>query len=155
MHFCSTGWFGTLFLTTRLICRPYRAFEPDIVLADGEVMSLGRFGVEGNAHHCPGHTDGSLALTLGSSDAMVGDLLASGVLLGGLVRTGRAKRPPFEDHPHLVAAALESMVGTGMQRFYMGHGGPLPAAEVQRHARQLRALPATGHGAHCHATQAS
>lgn len=147
MHFCSTGWFGTLFLKTRLICQPYRAFQPDIVLADGEAMPLERFGVDGSVHHCPGHTDGSLALTLGSSDAMVGDLLASGVLLGGLVRTGRARRPPFEDHPHLVAAALEAMVDNGMQRFYMGHGGPLPAAEVRRHACRLRALPPTAHGA--------
>lgn len=149
MHFCSTGWFGTLFLKTRLICQPYQAFEPDIVLADGESIALGRFGVNGTVHHCPGHTEGSLALTLGSNDAMVGDLLASGILLGGLVRTGRAKRPPFEDHPHMVAAALESMVSKGVRHFHMGHGGPLPASEVQRHARALRTLPATGYAAPC------
>lgn len=100
-------------------------------------MPLERFGVCGRVCHCPGHTDDSLALVLDSNEVMVGELLASGILLGGLVRTGRAKRPPFEDHPQLVADALEAMVDSGMQRFYLGHGGPLPAAEVRRHARRL------------------
>jgi hypothetical protein len=58
-----------------------------------------------------------------------------------LLRTGHAKRPPFEDDPHQVADELQRLVDAGMQRFYMGHGGPLPASEVERHAQVLRALP--------------
>ena len=57
------------------------------------------------------------------------------------MRTRQAIRPPFEDDPHAVADALQHMVDAGMQRFYMGHGGPLPAQEVVRHAHVLRNLP--------------
>ena len=33
------------------------------------------------------------------------------------VRTGRAKRPPFEDNPHQVADELQRLVDAGAQRF--------------------------------------
>jgi hypothetical protein len=73
---------------------------------------------------------------------MVGDLVSSGILLGGIVRTGRAKRPPFEADPLAVASELESMLAAGSQQFFMGHGGPLGADEVRRHAATLRELSA-------------
>jgi hypothetical protein len=68
---------------------------------------------------------------------LVGDLLASGILLGGVAMKGRAQRLPFEDDPILVAKALQRMVDSGMTQFYMGHGGPLPANEVRRHIAHL------------------
>ena len=74
--------------------------------------------------------------------------MASGVMLGGLMRTGHARRPPFEDDPHQVADELQRLVDGGMQRFYLGHGGPLPANEVLRHAQVLRGLPKRALG-HC------
>ncbi len=141
MRFCATGWFGHLFLRMGLILQPYTPFTPDHLLQQGETLDLTPHGMDGCVRHTPGHTAGSLSVQLAGGDAMVGDLLASGILLGGMVRTGRAIRPPFEDNPHAVAAELQGMVDAGMQRFYMGHGGPLPAAEVQRHAQALRALP--------------
>ena len=141
MHFCATGWFGRLFLRMGLILQPYVPFTPDRLLQDGETMDLAHYGLMGWVRHTPGHTAGSVSVQLACGDAMVGDLLASGILLGGLVHTGHAMRPPFEDDPHAVAAALQGMVDAGLQRFYMGHGGPLPAGEVQRHAQVLRALP--------------
>lgn len=91
--------------------------------------------------HSAGHTDGSLSVELDSRDAMVGDLLASGILLGGIVRTRHAIRPPFEDDPHIVAGELQRLVDRGMERFYMGHGGPVSSDEVRRHANMLMALP--------------
>ncbi len=138
MHFCATGWFGRLFLRTGLILQPYAPFVPDILLHDDETLNLEPFAFQGVVQHSPGHTAGSISLRLASGDAMVGDLLASGILLGGLVRTGHAIRPPFEDDAQVVSMELERLVQAGMQRFYMGHGGPLAAAEVQRHAKQLR-----------------
>ncbi len=141
MHFCATGWFGHLFLRMGLILQPYAPFTPDHLLQDGEALDLTPHGTEGCVRHTPGHTAGSVSVELAGGDAMVGDLLASGILLGGLVRTDQAIRPPFEDDPHVVATELQRLVDAGMQRFYMGHGGPLPAAEVQRHAKALRALP--------------
>ncbi len=141
MRFCPTGWFGRLFLRTRLMFEPYTGFAPDILLDGTEAMSLAPWGVRGVVRHTAGHTAGSLAVQLESQDALVGDLLASGILLGGIVRTGRAKRPPFEDDPHTVSRELERLVQAGAQRFYMGHGGPLDAAEVLRHARRIRSIP--------------
>lgn len=142
MSFCSTGWFGRWFLRTGLILQPYTAFIPDILLQEDQVLKLDRFGINGVAQHTPGHTAGSVSVQLATGEAMVGDLLASGVLLGGLVRTAHAMRPPFEDDPDAVALELQRMVDCGMQRFYMGHGGPLIAGEVQRHAHELHELRA-------------
>jgi hydroxyacylglutathione hydrolase len=142
MEFCPTGWFGRLFLRTRLMYEPYAGFEPDILLGGKETLDLAAFGVRGLVRHTAGHTAGSIAVELPSQDALVGDLLASGILLGGIVRTGRARRPPFEDDPQTVARELEQMVQQGARRFYMGHGGPLDAAEVLRHARAIRSIAA-------------
>lgn len=137
MGFCETGWFGRLFMRTRLILEPYAPFTPDLLPSDGETIDLRSFGIEGRALHTPGHTSGSVSLELEGGDALVGDLLASGILLGGLVRKGHAIRPPFEDDPRAVAIELHRLVDAGAQRFHLGHGGPLDAAEVRRHAASL------------------
>lgn len=141
MRFCATGWFGHVFLRMGLILQPYTPFTPDVLLQTNETLDLSAYGLDGRVLHTPGHTAGSLSVQLASGDVMVGDLLASGILLGGIVRTGQAIRPPFEDDPYAVADALQNMVDVGMQRFYMGHGGPLPAKEVARHAGALRDWP--------------
>lgn len=151
MTFCTTGGLSRLFLRTGWVMRPYAPFTPHILLQDGDHLDLLPYGVPGQVRHTPGHTAGSISVELEGGDAMVGDLLASGVMLGGLVCTSRAKRPPFEDDPHQVADELERLVGAGMQRFYMGHGGPLPASEVLRHARALRTLPHRPCGGCCQA----
>lgn len=137
MTFCVTGWFGRLFIRTGLMFQQYDAFEPDIILRDGEQLELSRFGLDGIVRHTPGHTDGSLSVELASQEALVGDLVASGILLGGIMCTGKAKQPPFEDNALVVSQSLEALVFRGNKKFYMGHGGPLPAEEVLRHAKKL------------------
>lgn len=142
MTFCPTGWFGRLFLCTKLMLEPYVGFRPDIELAVGAELDMAQYGVDGVIRHTPGHTEGSISVELPTGDALVGDLLASGILLGGIARTDHAKRPPFEDDPGRVAEHLVRMVDAGYERFHVGHGGPVAAAEVARHARDLRALSA-------------
>lgn len=142
MTFCATGWFGRAFLRTGLIRRPYEPFTPDVLLQDGEVLDLNQYGIDGVVRHTPGHTCGSVSVQLAAGHAMVGDLISSGILLGGIARIGKAKRPPFEADPLAVAAQLESMLDAGSRQFYMGHGGPLMADEVRRHAVTLRSLKA-------------
>lgn len=102
MTFCPTGWFSHIFKSTGLILQPYTAFSPDILLTNDEVMDINRFGIPGFVKHTPGHTAGSISVELATKDAMVGDLVASGILFGGIVRTKYAIRPPFEDDPHAV-----------------------------------------------------
>ena len=115
-----------------------------MLMSDGDKVRLDDFGVEGVVRHTAGHTPGSIAVELASREVVVGDLVASGILIGGIAFTGRATRPPFEDDPHTVARELTRMVTGGAQRFHMGHGGPLGAGEVLRHAQVLAALPHQG-----------
>lgn len=144
MTFCPTGWFGRLFLKTPLMDAPYKGFEPDILLSNDNTLDLGRYGIRGTVTHTPGHTAGSLSVVLSTKDALVGDLIASGILIGGLMRTNHAIRPPFEDDPRAVGLALQHLLDSGIERFYMGHGGPLCAGEVQRHARTLMTMRHSG-----------
>jgi hydroxyacylglutathione hydrolase len=142
MTFCPTGRVGRLFLKTPMPHQPYEGFEADIWMNDGDTVNLLDFAIDGVVRHTGGHTPGSIAVELASQDALVGDLVASGILIGGIAFTGRAIRPPFEDDPHIVARELERLVKGGARRFYMGHGGPLGAAEVQRHIARLSEISA-------------
>jgi hydroxyacylglutathione hydrolase len=147
MTYCPTGWVGRLFLKTPVPHEPYQGFVPDIQLSRNDTLDLSRYGIPGKIGHTPGHTAGSISVELSSKDALVGDLVASGILLGGIVRKNHARRPPFEDDPHAVGVALQRLLDSGMERFYMGHGGPLAAVEVQRHAQVLMTRKRGG----CHA----
>lgn len=113
---------------------------PDILLSKDDTLDITRYGVPGIVKHTPGHTAGSISVEISTKDAMVGDLIASGILLGGILRTSHTKRPPFEDNPHAVGLALQRLLDSGMERFYMGHGGPLTTSEVQRHTQVLMAM---------------
>ena len=141
MTFCPTGLVGRLFLRTPAPHQPYEGFSPDILMQDDDVFDLEEFGVQGLIRHTGGHTPGSIAIELPSHDALVGDLVASGMLIGGIALTGRAIRPPFEDDPQKVARELSNLVHKGIKCFYMGHGGPLQAPEVLRHSQKLATLP--------------
>lgn len=140
VHYCPTGLFGRLFKASGLPNADYEGFEADIELADGDSFPVHRFGVAGAIRHTPGHTGGSLTVELESRDMLVSDLLASGILLGGIVRLDRPKRPPFEDDPVLVARQLSTLLADGGERFHIGHGRTLTADRVAEHIRMLGRL---------------
>ena len=140
MTFCPTGWAGRLFRKTSVPHTPYRSFTPDILLSGDDILDLARYGIAGNVRQTPGHTRGSISVELSGKHALVGDLVASGILLGGIMRNGRAIRPPFEDDPHAVGVALQCLLANGAEMFHMGHGGPLPASAVRRHAARLLSM---------------
>ncbi len=137
---CPTGLFGRLFLGTGMPLRRYRPFEPDILLSGRSSLSLADYGLEGAVLPTPGHTSGTLSVSMASGDALVGDLLSSGILLGGILMKGRPKRPPYEDCPSDVARELESLLASGLERFYVGHGRVLPSRAVAKHVARLRQL---------------
>ena len=140
MHFCSTGWFGRLFSKTGVIQKSYDLFEPDILLTSKAKFRLNDYGIYGEVISTPGHTAGSISVVIENDKAIVGDLVSSGILLGGIVRTHKAKRPPFEDNPLQVSQELQKIADKGVTTFFMGHGGPLPQAEVLRHIAKLKQL---------------
>ncbi|MNH94315.1 Metallo-beta-lactamase L1 precursor [compost metagenome] len=142
MTFCPTGPFARMFFKTGFILQPYEGFTPDLLVSGEQAIDLRPFGVPGTVIHTPGHTLGSISVELESKEAMVGDLLASGILLGGIMRKNHSIRPPFEDDPHRVAEELLRLISSGHQTFYLGHGGPLGVSEVRRHIDDLRSLPA-------------
>jgi hydroxyacylglutathione hydrolase len=125
MTYCPTSWVGRLFLKTPLPHEPYDAFVPDIMMNNGDTIDLMDWGGEGIVRHTAGHTPGSIAVELGTKDTLVGDLIASGILIGGMALKRRPISPPFEDDPKTIAAELERLIERGTERFYMGHGGPL------------------------------
>ena len=140
MFFCATGWFGRLFSLTGAIQRPYEAFKPDILLKSSEKFGLNDFGFDGEVISTPGHTEGSISVIVENTQAVVGDLISSGILLGGIIRTNRAKRPPFEENPLKVSQELKTISDQGVSTFFMGHGGPLPQVEVLRHIEKLKTV---------------
>ncbi len=140
MHFCSTGWFGRVFSKVGVIQKPYDKFEPDILLTSKDRFDLKRYGIDGEVMSTPGHTQGSISVVIDNDKAIVGDLISSGILLGGIVRTHKAKRPPFEENPLQVSQELQSIANKGVKTFFMGHGGPLPQKEVLRHIEKLKHL---------------
>jgi glyoxylase-like metal-dependent hydrolase (beta-lactamase superfamily II) len=137
MTFCPTGLVGRLFLRTPAPHQPYEGFVPDLMMRNGDEISLLEFGVDGIVRQSAGHTSGSVSVELASHEVLVGDLIASGILIGGIAFTGRAIRPPFEDDAERVSQELVGLVHRGATRFYLGHGGPLGIAEVARHAGSL------------------
>jgi len=138
MHFCSTGWFGRLFSKTGVIQKPYEKFEPDILLTAKDKFNLNDYGIDGEVISTSGHTEGSISVVIDNDKAIVGDLISSGILLGGIVRTNKAKRPPFEDNPLQVSQELQALANQGIKTFFMGHGGPLPQKEVLQHIGKLK-----------------
>ncbi len=149
MPLCPTGRVGRWFLKTPLPHQSYPAFQPDILLSNSHCFDLSQFGVAGTVRHTPGHTKGSISVELGSKEALVGDLVASGIWIGGILLTARAIRPPFEDDPHAVGKELLRLLEEGIDQFHMGHGGPLNAFEVRRHAEALLRMQ----GVRCHSAK--
>ncbi len=138
MTFCPTRPFGRWFLQTGAPKRSYHRFSPDIILEGHDQLDLQPYGLNGRVVPTPGHTPGSVSVVMADGDAFVGDMLASGILLGGIAFKNRPERPPFEEEPHQVADELERLVHAGSKRFYLGHGGPLNDSQVGKHLARLR-----------------
>lgn len=96
-------------------------------------FALDPYGVPGGVVlFTPGHTAGSVSALLPNGDVLANDLAIGGILfLGGIMRLGHARKPPFEDDPTTVRRSLLQLLDRGARRFYVGHGGPLTAAAVR------------------------
>lgn len=134
-----TGSFGRLFQMTGAIQRPFEYFAPDLPIYDTR-LGLEDFGFAAEILHTPGHTPGSVSVLLEDGQVFGGDLIASGILLGGIVLKNRPKQPPFEEDHLQVASSLNALLAMGCTRFHVGHGGPLNAAHVRSHIHYLEGL---------------
>ena len=136
MTYCTTGLIGTLMLKSGRFPRPYAGFTPDLVIQGNDAFDLDDYGVTGQVFRTQGHSPGSLSITFDDNRVIAGDLVTSGLLLGGVAVKGRPKPPPFEENPIEVAKQLLRLVDGGAETFYLGHGGPLPASTVRRYAER-------------------
>lgn len=136
--FRPTGGTGRALARIGLIQRNYPAPRVDHWVADQ--LDLADFGLQGRLLATPGHTPGSVTALLPEGQVLAGDLLASGLLLGGIAWRHRPKRPPFEEDPRAVAQSLQHLLDLGARDFYPGHGGTVAARDVARHIRHLQSL---------------
>ena len=134
------GDLPTMGLEARLV-RPFvpKTFppvEPDHTLSatpGRSSLDLRPYGVAGTALLMPGHTAGSLVVTLdggGRREAVVGDLFRGGIM-GGRVDAHTPHRHYFHDDADRAEAAVGALLDRGVTRFYLGHGGPVSAAAAR------------------------
>ena len=120
-------------LEARLI-RPLieKRFPPSMpnLLVD-ESFDLDEFGVEGRILPTPGHTAGSISVLLPDGAAIVGDVMMGGYVGGNLFATW-PNYHYFADELAAVQTSIKTLLGSGVEKFYVGHGGPLHRADVQR-----------------------
>jgi glyoxylase-like metal-dependent hydrolase (beta-lactamase superfamily II) len=129
-------------LEARLV-RPFiRADFPPVqatvLLADragGGSLDLRSYGIDATARLTPGHTPGSLVVLVGDGSAgraaIVGDL-ARGGMMNGRLWAHVPHRHYFHEDAQRAEAAAVALLGEGVGRFYVGHGGPIEAAAVRR-----------------------
>jgi glyoxylase-like metal-dependent hydrolase (beta-lactamase superfamily II) len=115
-------------LLTPFVDRPFPPVASDLVLT--EELDLAPYGVAGRILFTPGHTPGSLSVVLDDGAAIVGDLLMGGYLGGALAGT-RPRYHYFVTDRAQVHAGVRRLLELGVHTFYVGHGGPLTAQEVQ------------------------
>lgn len=106
-------------------------FEPNIILEDSADYSLKPWGINGKVIHTPGHTPGSLSIVLENGEIIIMDMMASGILLGGVLWHQRIKHPPFHDDLKTLKTSFERILTEPGLRYYLGHGGPLNRSQVK------------------------
>jgi glyoxylase-like metal-dependent hydrolase (beta-lactamase superfamily II) len=103
--------------------RRFPPLVPDVVI--DQPFDLRPFGVAGSVVPMPGHTPGSLIVSLPSGEAIVGDMFR-----GELGRAHAPTRHLFHDDCRAAESHIQPLLQSGIRRFYVGHGGPLDAARV-------------------------
>lgn len=139
-----TGWGARLFDLTGIPGESAEPCEPDLVIERD--FALAPYGVLGGVVvHTPGHTAGSISALLPDGDVLAGDLVIGGItFLGGIMRLGHARKPPFEDDPLVVRQSLIRLLEQGAKRFFVGHGGPLMAAALREYIAHEPRLAVAG-----------
>lgn len=121
-----------------LVDPPFPPFRGDIAL-DG-TLDLRPYGVAGRVEPLPGHTPGSVVVLLDSGDALVGDLVRGGYVAGA-IRPSLPLEHYYAQDRAAVRAALEHVLALGVDRLFVGHGGPVAARDVRRRLDRVAPAP--------------
>ncbi len=106
----------------------YMPFAPDELIRSPQSLQ-DRVGFEAQVTPLPGHTKGSLVVTVGEF-ALVGDLLR-GAIIGSGAET-HFYQCDLEENRQGVAKML-SVIGPNAKTFFVGHFGPVDRADVASH----------------------
>ena len=113
----------------------FETCEPDILLE--EEMTLTDFGINGKVFFTPGHTKGSMSVLFENNEAIIGDMMMGGVMVGALFGT-RPNYHYFIDNLDDLHASMKKIVEWKPSKFYVGHGGPLGYEDViDRFSKEL------------------
>jgi glyoxylase-like metal-dependent hydrolase (beta-lactamase superfamily II) len=124
---------------------PFDPFTPDIVVGDKEI-DLAAYGFpDVRVVEMPGHTPGSLVILVGQKEAIVGDMMIGG-WFGGVLYAHSAGEHYYQWDKKRNHANVAALLARGIQRFYIGHGGPLDRPTVESWLRGVdkKLVPETG-----------
>jgi len=98
----------------------FTAFQPDILLEDGQVIS--GYGLTAKIIHTPGHTNGSIAILTDDGQLFIGDTLSNRV---------KPCCPPLIEDEEKLHNSLAILKQTDAHSVYPGHGKPFPFSALQ------------------------
>lgn len=109
-----------------------RSFTPDIIM-DQEEYDLNEWVTGAKIIHTPGHTAGSISVVLPNKEAIIMDMMSSGVGLGGIMLHSRVKHPAFHDDLSLLKQSFDKILAYDLDVFYLGHGRPVNRQQVLKY----------------------
>jgi glyoxylase-like metal-dependent hydrolase (beta-lactamase superfamily II) len=86
---------------------------------------LGAFSVDGTIIPTPGHTNGSLSVSLATGECIAGDLVT------GMFPAARPRLPVFAEDPEAAVKSIRMILDTKPEIIYAGHGGPFSREQVE------------------------
>ncbi len=97
----------------------FRRFKPDLLVDEGD--RLGRYGLDAQIFHIPGHSIGSIGVLTSDGGFFCGDLLTT--------KDGKPVRGALVDDAHEMEASITRLKGLDVKKVYPGHGRPFTMAE--------------------------
>ena len=120
-----TGFMGSLLKP--FITSDYPEFVPDIAVRDP--VDLTPWGIDGRAIAMPGHTPGSVVVVMSDHSAFVGDMILGGSF-GGQIDPSSPGEHYYQADRAQNRRNIQTLLGMGIEKFYLGHGGPVARADV-------------------------
>lgn len=113
------------------VSKPFPKFNNDILINHESSLNLTDYGFDAEIIHTPGHTNGSISIIFKSGEAIIGDVLMGGYLGGKFA----PQKPDYHYYATDIAEvnnSIEKLLSFNVNTFYVGHGGPLSKANVEK-----------------------
>ena len=108
---------------------PFPGTQVDILIKDS--FDLTPYGTDAQVILTPGHTHGSLSILTREGEAVVGDLIGGGYLLG-LLFPQKPRYHYWIENMDQIQDSLRKLFTNKITTIYVGHGGPLNGSQARR-----------------------